>query len=229
MRNLAVITARSGSKGLKDKNIRELCGKPLIVYTIDAAIKSGVFSSVMVSTDSEAYAEIARRYGAEVPFLRFDKTSTDTAGSWEVVDEVLQRYKEMGKCFDTVCILQPTSPLRQADDIANGYKLLEERNADAVTAVCEAEHSAGAYLTLPYDGSMRKFRQEKGYYQPRQIQERLYRINGALYIRRVTYGADGVYTIMENERAYIMPRNRSIDIDDEMDFKIAEMVMKTER
>ena len=128
MKNIAIITARSGSKGLKDKNIKELNGKPLMAYTIEAALESKQFETVMVSTDSEEYAKIARKYGAEVPFLRSEKTSSDEAGSWDVILEVLENYAELGKMYDTVCLLQPTSPLRKVDDIINSYKILEEKN-----------------------------------------------------------------------------------------------------
>ena len=88
MKNIAIITARSGSKGLKDKNIKELCGKPLLSYSIECALESGRFDKVFVSTDSPRYAEIAERYGADASFLRSAKTSGDTAGSWDVVREV---------------------------------------------------------------------------------------------------------------------------------------------
>lgn len=117
MKNIAVITARSGSKALVDKNIKLLAGKPLLAYTIEAAKESGCFDTIMVSTDSEKYAVIARDYGAQVPFLRSEATSSDTAGSWDVVREVICQYKELGEVFDSVCLLQPTSPLRTAEDI----------------------------------------------------------------------------------------------------------------
>lgn len=229
MKNLAIISARSGSKGLKDKNIKDLCGKPLLAYSIETAIESRVFSVVMVSTDSIEYAEIAKKYGAEVPFFRSYETSSDIAGSWEVVEEVLLRYRDLGEQFDTVCLLQPTSPLRLPDDILNGYRLLKENNADAITAVCEAEHSIGVYLTLPYDCSMSEFRKKKGFYLPRQRQEKLYRINGALYIRRVSYDGNNIITITENEFGYIMPRERSIDIDNEFDFIITELLLRNKK
>ena len=92
MQNIAIITARSGSKGLKNKNIKELCGKPLLVYSIEAAKASGLFDEIMVSTDSKKYADIARSYGANVPFLRSEANSGDKASSWDVVQEVLERY-----------------------------------------------------------------------------------------------------------------------------------------
>ena len=111
LKSIAIITARSGSKGLPDKNIRPLNGVPLIAYTIKAALDSGMFDTVMVSTDSEKYAEIARKYGAEVPFLRSAATSGDKSSSWDAVKEVLAQYKsQLGKTYDLVALLQVTSP-----------------------------------------------------------------------------------------------------------------------
>lgn len=129
MKNLAIITARSGSKGLKNKNIKLLNGKPLIAYSIEAAQKSNLFTEIMVSTDSEEYAEIALKLGAKVPFLRSKTNSEDNSGSWDVVMEVLKNYLKAGQKYDTICLLQPTSPLRTYDDIDNGYKLLIEKKS----------------------------------------------------------------------------------------------------
>ena len=173
MNNLAIITARSGSKGLKDKNINELCGKQLMAYSIEAALESKCFITVMVSTDSENYAKIAMDYGVEFPFLRSVDTSSDAADSWAVVDEVLRNYYKFGRLFDTVCMLQPTSPLREAQDIVNGYNKLETLGVDAITAVCEAEHSSGVYCYLPSDRSLEEYREKNGYYLPRQKGEKL--------------------------------------------------------
>ena len=114
MKNIAIIPARSGSKGIPDKNIKDINGKPLIAWTIEAAIKSNMFNCVMVSTDSDKYADIARNYGAEVPFLRSSENSSDTSSSWDVVREVLLKYEEMGFLFDTFTLLQPTSPLNSS-------------------------------------------------------------------------------------------------------------------
>ena len=149
MKNIAIIPARSGSKGVKDKNIRELNGKPLIAYTIKAAINSGEFDEVMVSTDSELYAEIAQQYGTHIPFLRSKATATDTVTSWEMVEEVLKGYKKLRKGFDTFCLLQSTSPLRTAEDIRGAYDLYRARAKFAVVSVCEAEHSPLWYGHLP--------------------------------------------------------------------------------
>ena len=110
MRSIAIIPARSGSKGLPDKNIRPLNGKPLLAYSIEAALASGLFDTVHVSTDSERYADIARQYGADEPFLRSAETSSDTASSEDAIREVLRRYEEIGQHFDAFMLLQPTSP-----------------------------------------------------------------------------------------------------------------------
>ena len=137
MKNIAIIPARSGSKGLKDKNIKPLMGKPLLAYSIEAAMQSNMFDTVMVSTDSETYAKIARKYGAEVPFLRSAETSSDTASSWDAVAEVLNGYAAIDRCFDTFMLLQPTSPLRTAGDIVGAYRTMEEKDANTVVSLCE--------------------------------------------------------------------------------------------
>lgn len=226
MNNLAIIPARSGSKGLKDKNIKLLNGKPLLAYSIDAAIESKRFSHIMVSTDSMEYADIAKQCGAEVPFLRSEKTSSDVAGSWDVVIEVLEKYRELGLQFDTVCLLQPTSPLREPEDIAGGYTELEQKRADAITGVCEMEHSPLWATTLQENLSLAEFRKSLAEV-PRQMLQTYYRINGALYIRRVAY-EDGKIDIKDQkEYAYVMERSRSVDIDTIDDFVMAEYYINT--
>ena len=228
MNNIAIITARSGSKGLKDKNILPLAGMPLIAYSIIAARESRVFRDVMVSTDSDHYASIAEEYGASVPFLRSKELSGDFVGSWDVVKEVLEKYRTaFDMRFDTVCLLQPTSPLRSVQDIIGGYQEFEEKHADSVTAVCEMDHSPLWSMTLPRDLSMKEYLKKSKGDLPRQKLPTYYRINGALYIRRIEYHSDGSISLPETEAfAYIMPRERSIDIDTRIDFRLAEILMK---
>jgi len=114
MKQIAVIPARSGSKGLKDKNIKVLNGKPMMAYTIEAALNSKLFDCVHVSTDSAQYASIAKQYGADVPFLRDKELADSKASTWDALRDVIQKYKEAGREFDAVTLLQPTSPLRSA-------------------------------------------------------------------------------------------------------------------
>ncbi len=226
MTSIAIIPARSGSKGLPDKNIKLLHDKPLLAYSIEAAEKSGLFDCIHVSTDSERYEQIAREYGADVPFLRNEELSGDTAGSWDVVRWVLRQYAARGQRFDMVTLLQPTSPLREAEDIKQAYHLLEEKAADAVVSVCEMDHSPLWSNTLPEDGSMDGFLDQVADAGRQQLPT-YYRINGAIYMLRTALlaeGAPGLYR--EGTYAYVMPKERSVDIDDALDFAIAETILK---
>lgn len=225
MKNLAIIPARSGSKGLKDKNIKLLNGKPLLAYSIEAAKESGIFDEIMVSTDSKEYAEIAEKWGANVPFLRNDELSNDTASSWDVVKDVLIRYKDLGQCFDTVALLQPTSPLRTSEDIIEGYKVFQEKNANLVVGVCEMDHSPLWANKLPNDYSMENFIKPEVLGMPRQNISTYYRINGALYIMKVEYLMKATDIYASKSYATVMKKESSIDIDDQMDFTIAEAIM----
>lgn len=224
MNNLAIITARSGSKGLKDKNIKLLNGKPLMAYTIKAALDSGMFSHVMVSTDSPEYARISKEYGAEVPFLRSAETSTDKAGSWDVVKEVILEYRKLGMEFDTITLLQPTSPLRTGEDIRKAYALYEEKNATAVAAMCEVEHPPMWCSVLPESLNMEEFVKSTVNMQ-RQAFGKYYRCNGAIYIVDVKHFLTTDIVYDAGSYAYIMPVDRSYDIDSELDFVIAEAIM----
>ena len=225
MGNIAVIPARSGSKGLKDKNIKELAGKPLLAYSVNAAKESGLFDTIHVSTDSERYAEIARSSGADVPFLRSAEMSSDKADSWDAVLEVLRKYEELGKSFDTVTLLQPTSPLRTGEHIRQAFKLYESKKANAVFSVCEADHPPAWFHPLGPDGDMSDFGGGDG--KQRQDFEKYYRINGAIYLINTGYFIKNHRNLFaEGVFAYIMDRKYSVDIDDEFDFKVAQAVYR---
>lgn len=223
MKNIAIIPARSGSKGLKDKNIKDFCGKPLMAHSIQAAVESGCFDEVMVSTDSEKYAEIAREYGASIPFLRSEATSSDTASSWDMVEEVLEGYRKIGREFATFCLLQPTSPLRTAEDISAAYKLYKEQASFAVVSVCEAEHSPLWCGHLPETNEFIDFIDADSMKQ-RQAGGKYYRLNGAIYIVNINRFKTERFLYQEGSYAYIMPQDRSIDIDTAIDVKIAEII-----
>jgi CMP-N,N'-diacetyllegionaminic acid synthase len=225
VRNIAIIPARSGSKGLQDKNIKLLNGKPLIAYTIEAARRANLFDEIFVSTDSSEYAKIAHEWGASVPFLRSDELSTDIASSWDAVKDAIQNYQKIGKEFDTIALLQPTSPLRKSEDIINGYNIFKSKNANSVVSVCEVEHSPLWSNTLPEDNSLENFLNFDLINVPRQRLQTYYRINGALYIvnRAFLMSTENIY----NEKSYasIMLKEHSIDIDDATDFKVAEALI----
>lgn len=222
MKNIAIIPARSGSKGLKDKNIKLLNNKPLLAYSIEAAIKSEIFDEIMVSTDSSKYAEIAKSYGAEVPFFRDSYLSNDNASSWDVVKDTLLKYKQVGLNFDNVVLLQPTSPLRDFQDIKDSYTLFINKNANTVVSVCEMEHSPLWANTIPDDLSMEKFFESKYNGINRQQINTYYRINGAIYIVNINYLFSNNNIYSKKSYAYFMSKNKSIDIDDIFDFELAK-------
>jgi CMP-N,N'-diacetyllegionaminic acid synthase len=226
MNNIAIIPARSGSKGLIDKNIKVLYGKPLMVYSIEAALESSQFDEVMVSTDSEKYAEIAIKYGAVVPFLRSTEQSFDTASSWDVVKEVLEGYRKLGTTFGTIALLQPTSPLRTSQDIINAFAIMQEKQANAVVSVCEVDHSPLWCNVLPENDSMDQFLPKDLVMKGRQKLDTYYRVNGAIYLINVPYFLSSLTIYEHGCFAYIMDKRHSIDIDDLVDFQIAEAIMK---
>lgn len=221
MKIIAIILARSGSKGLRNKNIRELNKKPLLYYSIKAAQDAGIFNTIHVSTDSEEYAEIAREYGADVPFLRDDKLASDSASTWDAVRYVLEKYVKLGKEYDVVVVLQPTSPLRDGCDVVGAWEYFTKKDANMVSSVCEMGN------TLPDSMSMADFEDESVAHLPRQALPIYYRENGAIYIVKTShlYTADNLYK--NGCYAYIMNQSHSIDIDTEVDFIIAQaFIMK---
>lgn len=222
---LAIIPARSGSKGLKDKNIKLLNGKPLIAYTIEAAIKSNAFEDIFVSTDSKEYSEIAKEYGAYVPFLRNEKLSEDTALTNDVIEDVILNLRNIGKEYDSIMILQPTSPLRDEYDIKNAIKLFDEKKANSVVSMCECDHSPllskSLDQTMRLDGFLSNLDRVR-----RQDMNRFYRLNGAIYLVKVDYFLKYKDFYKEKSYAYIMDKKSSIDIDDIYDFKFAEVLIE---
>lgn len=224
MKNLAIIPARSGSKGLPDKNIKILHGKPLLAYSVEAALQSGMFNTVHVSTDSEQYAEIAKSYGADVPFLRSKKNSSDTASSWDTVLEVLEQYLNRGKDFDNTMLLQPTSPLRTSDDITAAFALMEEKKANSIVSVCRADYPPVYYHVLSDNGLITDFIRGSED-QRRQDMSTFFRVNGAIFLTNTAFFLAHRNIYCSSCFAYIMDKKRSVDIDDELDFFFTEAML----
>lgn len=221
---LAIIPARSGSKGLQGKNIKNLNGKPMIAYSIEAAKNSKIFDDIIVSTDSQEYANISLEYGASVPFLRPEYLSSDTATTNDVVEYTIKELKKVGKEYDYFMILQPTSPLRTSEDIIEAVKLLIEKEANSVVSVCEAEHSPLYMNTLDESLCMSGFI-SKDIKTRRQELPKYYRLNGAIYICKIEYFLEHKYFYGEKSYAYVMDKKKSIDIDDEFDFILTDYLM----
>lgn len=222
-RIIAIIPARSGSKGLPDKNIKELNGKPLVAYSIEAAIKSNVFDYIIVSTNSEKYAQISKKFGAHVPFLRSSENSTDTASPWNVCIEVLNSLKEK---FDIVVLLQPTSPLRTSKNIKEALDLFFEKNADVVTSVTKVPHPLEWYNHLPESQSLYNFEKHENKNKRRQDFKPAYKMNGAIYIFKSGLLETDFDLCCKNSYAYIMDEEKSVDIDSELDFITTESIIK---
>lgn len=223
---LAVIPARGGSKGVPHKNIKDLAGKPLIAYTIEAALNSNVFEKVIVSTDNKEIAEISKKCGAEVPFIRPDDISGDLISSDDVILHALDYFKRNGEEFDYVCKLQPTSPLRTAEHIRDAYRLLKEQDADFVVSVCECEHSPLWSGALGKDKSLDNFIKEDVKRACRQELPTYYRLNGAIYMGKTESFYNNKSFIGKNGFAYVMKQEDSVDIDSLIDFDIAEVILR---
>jgi CMP-N-acetylneuraminic acid synthetase len=225
---IAIIPARGGSKRLPGKNLMQIAGKPLIGWTIEAAIGSGVFSRVIVSTDNWEIAVEAAKFGAEVPFMRPEELAQDHTPS---IDVLIHAYKEVTSGLEKspwthLACLQPTSPLRSAENIREAAQLLEEKQADAVISVCRTEHSPLWSNTLPPSLSLDQFIPERIQKTPSQDLPAYYRLNGAIYfclIDRML--AERTLFLQSKAYAYIMNRKDSIDIDDQVDFDLAGLYL----
>lgn len=216
---LALIPARGGSKGIPGKNIKELAGKPLITHTIEAARSCLCLDDVLVSTDSEEIAETARKFGAWVPFLRPEKLANDTAKTIDAVLYTLHRLAKEGKEYEYVVLLQPTSPLRSGEDIEGAIKLALETGEDVV-AVSEVTDSPILMRTCDNRGKLTPLLSGSSTVR-RQDMPVYYRVNGSIYVNKVSSLTEET-SLNDNPIGYIMPRERSVDIDESVDFAVAE-------
>lgn len=221
---LYLIPARGGSKGIPGKNIKVFSGKPLIWHTIDQARAAGAHDDeICVSTDSEEIRRSVEEYGLGVPFMRPSHLATDTAGTYEVILHALEWYGKRGKEFDAVVLLQTTSPLRQAEDIMNCVEMWNE-SIDMVVSVCEA--STNPYYNAFETDSEGNLHISKGdgHYTRRQDAPKVWEYNGAVYVMRVRSLLKMPYSRFPVRRPYIMPAERSVDLDTPSDWLRAEQL-----
>lgn len=226
MKVLAVIPARGGSKRLPRKNILDLCGKPLIKWTIDAALDCKEIDTIVVSTDSHEIANIAISCGVEVPFLRREELSTDTASSIDVVLDVIDYYESKNCKYDAVMLLQPTSPLRTAIDIQRAIALFREKNASAVISTTKCEHSPLWCNTLSDDLDMNEFISDDVSSKRSQDLPTYFRLNGAIYLIDTFILKKEMTFIPKNSFSLIMNNENSIDIDTKIDFLMAKAILE---
>jgi CMP-N,N'-diacetyllegionaminic acid synthase len=224
---LAIITARGGSKGIPGKNLKLVADKPLIAWTIEAALATNLLDRVIVSTDSPDIADAARRYGADVPFIRpADLAQDDTPGIAPVVHAAHWLYDSDGYRPDLIMLLQPTSPLRIPEDIDRAIKLIREKRADAIVSVTRVE--AHPYWMKQIDGygRMRDFIKLDYPMDRRQDLPEVYALNGAIYLARyeVLLEQNTFYT--DKTLAMVMPVERSLDVDNPWDLYLADLILK---
>ncbi len=221
---LAIIPARSGSKGIIDKNIREINNKPLMAYTLEACKRSGIFDDIVVSTDSVKYAEIAERFGASVPFLRPKELATDQASSNDVILHVINGLGQLGKEFDCFMLLQPTSPLRNEIHMMESADILLENDADSVVSICKSDSHSYLTVELTEEGRLKALFSDKKQVR-RQDMPPKYRINGAIYLALTSYFMKHKSFYEGKTLPYLMSAFDSIDIDDDFQLKIAELLL----
>ncbi|MFA6196770.1 MAG: acylneuraminate cytidylyltransferase family protein [Sulfurimonas sp.] len=228
MKVLCTICARGGSKGVKNKNIRVINSKPLIAYTIEQAKESNLFEHIVVSTDSEAIADISKEYGAEIFFKRDERMASDTAGKLEVIrDAFIKSEEHYNEKFDYLIDLDATAPLRNVQDIINSFKqFLESDNDNLITAMPSRRSPYFNLIEQDENGKVFVSKNLNEKILRRQDSPKTYDMNASIYIwkRDTILRQDSVF--LEKTGLYIMPEERSIDIDSELDFKFVEFIMR---
>ncbi|MCX6163723.1 MAG: acylneuraminate cytidylyltransferase family protein [Ignavibacteriae bacterium] len=227
---LALIPARSGSKGLPGKNIKVINGKPLIEWSIVCALKSKYIDKVIVSTDSKKIASISKKYKAEIPFIRPKKLSTDKASSMDVIFHCVNRLEQKKKYYDLIVLLEPTSPLRDTKDIDTAIEmLLKKRNAESIVGVCKVESAHPDFLIKLEKSFLRPYKENKFKTIRRQDISDLYFFEGSLYISYIESLKKHKTFYHKNTLSYIVPKWKSFELDDITDFFIIEALLKAKK
>lgn len=218
---VAVITARGGSKRIPRKNIRLFCGKPMIEYAIEAALTSGIFDEVMVSTDDVEIAEIAKQAGAKVPFLRSKRNADDLAATHEVVLEVLEEYRREGVVFEYVCCIYPTAPFLTAKKLQESMEILTNAMADGIIPIVPYSFPPQRCFIIK-EGKV-EFKWPENRLKRTQDLQRYYHDSGQFYFLRVEAFLKEKSMLLKNTLPFILDEMEVQDIDNEEDWKIAEI------
>ena len=218
--SIAIITARGGSKRIPRKNIKEFCGKPIIVYSIEAALEAGIFDEVMVSTDDEEIAEVARMAGAKVPFMRSEAGAGDYASTDDVIMEVLEAYQKRGKTFTTFCCIYPTAPFVTAEKLRRAMKMLDR--ADSVMPVVPFSFPPQRCMVLNENGELRMKWQQYATARSQDL-EPYYHDCGQFYCCKTDLFMEYKTTDLPHMMPMIMSELEVQDIDNSDDWEIAEL------
>lgn len=221
---LALIPARGGSKGIKDKNIVFLAGKPLIAYSIEAAKYSKYIDDIIVTTDSEKIAEISKQYGASVPFMRPAELATDTSKTIDAVLHAIRTLETMEKKYDVLVLLQPTQPLRTDADIDKAIEVYYKNKEDGLVSVSPVDDSPLLIRTISNDGKLLNLLSQNSTCR-RQDMPEYYKVNGCIYINKIEEINEST-SFNDNKIPFIMTKEHSIDIDELSDLCIAEYYFK---
>ncbi len=218
---VAIITARGGSKRIPRKNIKEFCGKPIIAYSIEAALNSGIFDEVMVSTDDEEIARIAENYGAEVPFLRSAEKADDHAPTIEVIKEVLGEYKKLGEEFDYACCIYPTAPFITSEKLKTAFEQLQSSGKDALVPVVRFSFPPQRCFVIE-DESL-KYKWPENEFARSQDLEPFYHDAGQFYFQKTKTLIEGHSLVPASTAPFIVDDMEVQDIDTFDDWNIAEI------
>lgn len=221
---LAIIPARAGSKGIKDKNIIDLNGKPLIAYSIEAGLKSKYIDKVVVTTDGQEIAKVAKLYGAEVPFMRPDYLSSDNAKTIDAVMHCIDELKKIGEEYDYMVLLQPTQPLRQPWHIDEAIELILEKNEEALVSVSKVKDHPILMRTIDSNGYAINLLEESSTKRRQDFQD-FYKVNGAIYINKINENLNNETSLNDNKLVYVMEEKYDVDIDEMLDLQIAEIAI----
>ncbi len=220
---IALIPARGGSKGIKDKNIVLLKGKPLIQYSIDAAKNSKYIDRIIVSTDSKKIAEVAKSLGAEVPFLRPVELASDNSKTIEVVLHAVHWLEDNQSSYDALVLLQPTQPLRTSGDIDDAIEKYLNNGENSLVSVCKVSDNPILIRTIDDSGLLVNLLDRNSTIR-RQDMPEYYKVNGAIYINKIE-NLKVETSFNDNTVPYIMREDHSVDIDDISDLDMAEWIM----
>lgn len=220
-KSVAIITARGGSKRIPRKNIKDFCGKPVLAYSIEAALSSGIFQEVMVSTDDEEIKQIALQYGAKVPFMRSAEMSNDTAATHEVIHEVLTEYQKREKNFEVACCIYPAAPFVTAEKLKNAYQILTEQRAHTVYPVVPFSFPPQRGVVIR--NGIARFMYPENEFVRSQDLETIYHDCGQFYFLNVNEFFAQNKLILEKAIPIIVSELEAQDIDNEDDWKLAEI------
>lgn len=223
MKTVAIIPARGGSKRIPKKNIKIFLGKPIIAYSIEAALKSGIFDEVMVSTDSEEIAEISRQFGASVPFMRSEWAAGDSATTQDVLFEVLDRYEEMGKAYDELACIYATAPFITAGKLKDAYKEFKDSDADDLVSVTRFSFPPQRGFVYSEGGRYIKFREPEYSQMRSQDIEPIFHDCGQFYFAKTQKLRENLDFAMGKSVPYILPNTEVQDIDDAEDWAMAQI------